>query len=98
MERYCTRNPKSCSFSASDIPDFRVQIAIDTLFNDYNSEVEEMDFISTFDLEVTFSPLHMNQFYLFLFSYFCVNVCIHIVIQEAHSSQAMMLQHLSYPG
>jgi hypothetical protein len=72
MERYCTRNPNSCSFPASDIPDYHVQIAIDTLFNDYNSEVEEMDFISTFDLEVTSSSLHKNIFYLFFFLLFCL--------------------------
>jgi hypothetical protein len=52
MECYCTRNPKSCAFSAEDIPDFRVQIALDTVYNDYNSETEQMDFLSTFDLEV----------------------------------------------
>ncbi|KAM0904276.1 hypothetical protein ACQ4PT_018107 [Festuca glaucescens] len=51
MEWYCTRNPKACSFSAKDIPEFRVKLAVDTLFNDYNSAIPEMDLISTFDLE-----------------------------------------------
>ncbi|KAK1686698.1 hypothetical protein QYE76_047546 [Lolium multiflorum] len=51
MEWYCSRNPKSCAFSAQDIPDFRVQIALDTVYNEYNSETEQMDFLSTFDLE-----------------------------------------------
>jgi len=50
MQKYCIRNPQSCSFSAEDIPESRVRIAVDTLFNDYNSEVEEMDFIRKFDL------------------------------------------------
>uniref|UniRef100_A0ACD5X3T4 Uncharacterized protein n=1 Tax=Avena sativa TaxID=4498 RepID=A0ACD5X3T4_AVESA len=51
MEKFCTRNPQSCSFSAKDIPDFRVRIAIDTFFNDHNSAIDQMDFISTFDMK-----------------------------------------------
>ncbi|KAM0905553.1 hypothetical protein ACQ4PT_017303 [Festuca glaucescens] len=50
MEWYCTRNAKACSFSAKDIPEFRVKLAMDTLFNNYNSAILEMDLISTFDL------------------------------------------------
>jgi hypothetical protein len=51
MQKYCTRNPQSCSFSSNDIPESCIRIAIDTLFNDYNSNIVEMDFISTFDLQ-----------------------------------------------
>jgi len=51
MEKFCTRNPQSCSFSAKDIPDFRVRIVIDTFFNDHNSAIDQMDFISTFDMK-----------------------------------------------
>uniref|UniRef100_A0ACD5V6I3 Uncharacterized protein n=1 Tax=Avena sativa TaxID=4498 RepID=A0ACD5V6I3_AVESA len=51
MQKYYTRNPQSCSFSSNDIPESCIRIAIDTLFNDYNSNIAEMDFISTFDLQ-----------------------------------------------
>lgn len=65
MEKFCTRNAQSCSFTAKDIPDFRVKIAIDTLFNDYNSNVDQMDFISTFDLKVNIC-LNFSSFFGFV--------------------------------
>jgi hypothetical protein len=52
MEKYNTRDPKSCAFSAKDILGFCVEIAIDSVYNDYNSSIQEMDLISTFDIEV----------------------------------------------
>ncbi|KAM0904274.1 hypothetical protein ACQ4PT_018107 [Festuca glaucescens] len=61
MEWYCTRNPKACSFSAKDIPEFRVKLAVDTLFNDYNSAIPEMDLISTFDLEEVLRSLNVEE-------------------------------------
>ncbi|KAM0898626.1 hypothetical protein ACQ4PT_021793 [Festuca glaucescens] len=51
MEKFCTRNPQSCSFSAKDIPVFHLQIAINTLFNEYNSAHDYMEFIRSFDIE-----------------------------------------------
>ena len=52
MEFYCPRNPTSISFSAIDIPDFRVQIVVDSAWNDYNTELETAYLISSFDLKV----------------------------------------------
>lgn len=51
MELFCTRNPQSCSFSTKDITEFRLEIAINTLFNEHNSAHNYMEFIKTFDIE-----------------------------------------------
>ncbi|CAM0912138.1 unnamed protein product [Alopecurus aequalis] len=51
MEFYCPRNPSSLSFSASDVPGFRVKIVVDSVFNQYNSEHDHMQLFSSFDLK-----------------------------------------------
>ena len=63
MEFYCPRNPTSISFSAIDIPNFRVQIAVDSVWNDYNTELETAYLISSFDLKV-----------LVFFLFFCLHI------------------------
>jgi hypothetical protein len=62
---FCSRNTKSCLFSAKDIPDFQIKLANEILFNDYNTEYKGMDLVSSFDLQVCQNNAMIFSFYIF---------------------------------
>jgi hypothetical protein len=53
MELWSARSPEKAAFSAKDIPNFRVQLAVDNLFYEHNREEEVKRIVQTFNPKVT---------------------------------------------
>jgi hypothetical protein len=68
MELWCPRNPAQYAFSKKDIPNFRIRLAIDNVFNKFNSQKDAKTLIRNFNVKVIRS--FWLTFLLALFSIF----------------------------
>jgi hypothetical protein len=65
MELWCPRNPAQYAFSQKDIPNYRIRLAIDNIFNKFNTEENARTLITNFNAKVIVKLFFLQATVLF---------------------------------